>query len=261
MAALRVCRLPKHSCRGMGERRACAMTLRRSGDEGGRAPGTHADERNREICQGCLWSTRAHQNAFVCRLRGNSLSSDRHMNLTCVRGTLQAVNSCEVCGEVAHEGCARHVPHDCRPVAVPASQMTHLWRPAGVATSATEDESEGPVQVCHYCRQLCEADMFISEPIWECAWCATVAHVRCYHEVRGSPSTPPPQSQAGLHARARTRAHAQVRTCGHTHTRIVQCCLELYQCRHNWLQYFACLETLQSTLTARTMCEGQWYII
>ena len=47
----------------------------------------------------------------------------------------QTVNACAVCGEVSHEGCARHVPHDCRPIAMDADEMTHLWRPAGVSMS------------------------------------------------------------------------------------------------------------------------------
>ena len=51
---------------------------------------------------------------------------------------LQTVNACEVCGEVAHDGCARHVPHDCKPVALEASEMVHLWRPAGIAMNAQD---------------------------------------------------------------------------------------------------------------------------
>ena len=51
---------------------------------------------------------------------------------------VQTVNTCEVCGEVAHDGCARHVPHDCKPVALEASEMVHLWRPAGIAMNAQD---------------------------------------------------------------------------------------------------------------------------
>lgn len=93
------------------------------------------------------------------------------------------MNTCEVCGEVAHEGCARHVPHDCRPVSIEARNMNHLWRPAGITTSTSPDDIESPLQTCHYCHFLCEADAFSREPIWECAWCSTVAHVRCYLRV------------------------------------------------------------------------------
>lgn len=180
----------------------------------------------------------------------------------CCCGLLQTVNTCEVCGEVAHEGCARHVPHDCKPVALDAPDMVHLWRPAGVAMSAQDvrhpprplkplvelqgqlrhefhcgqqppllarlllclarqpvqpfdapatvlpdrtsapackparaheahaccganslgfgqlqEDGEAAVQVCHYCRQLCEPDMFSSEPIWSCAWCQVMLAV------------------------------------------------------------------------------------
>ena len=39
---------------------------------------------------------------------------------------------CEVCGVIAHDGCSRRVPDDCRPVAEVSERMVHEWRPAGV---------------------------------------------------------------------------------------------------------------------------------
>ena len=44
-----------------------------------------------------------------------------------------------------------------------ADIICDLWYP--------QEEQDGMVQVCHYCRQLCDPDMFSAEPIWSCAWC------------------------------------------------------------------------------------------
>ena len=44
----------------------------------------------------------------------------------------QRVQCCEVCGVIAHEGCVRKVPHDCRPAAEAGDRMLHLWKPAGI---------------------------------------------------------------------------------------------------------------------------------
>ena len=37
-----------------------------------------------------------------------------------------------MCGEVAHDGCARKAPPDCRPAACAAAAPAHHWLPAGV---------------------------------------------------------------------------------------------------------------------------------
>lgn len=45
-----------------------------------------------------------------------------------------------------------------------------------------EEAGESPVQVCVYCQDHCEADLFAQEPVWSCAWCRATAHVRCYRD-------------------------------------------------------------------------------
>ena len=32
---------------------------------------------------------------------------------------------------LAHESCARHLPDDCRPIALPAEKVLHTWKAAG----------------------------------------------------------------------------------------------------------------------------------
>ena len=39
---------------------------------------------------------------------------------------------------VLHEGCARKVTQDCRPVAEAGDRMLHLWKPAGVVMHDSE---------------------------------------------------------------------------------------------------------------------------
>lgn len=85
----------------------------------------------------CCHATRKQQ----CTKTANAITSRWCLTVVLYQLPLpgaQTVNTCEVCGEVAHEGCARHVPHDCKPVALDAPEMVHLWRPAGVAMSAQD---------------------------------------------------------------------------------------------------------------------------
>ena len=51
---------------------------------------------------------------------------------------MQKVDSCEVCGVIAHESCTRKVPDDCRPVAEVGEDMVHQWRPAGAVLQDKE---------------------------------------------------------------------------------------------------------------------------
>ncbi|KAK9785856.1 hypothetical protein WJX73_007544 [Symbiochloris irregularis] len=84
---------------------------------------------------------------------------------------LQKVDSCEVCGVIAHEGCARKVPDDCRPVAEIGEDIVHQWRPAGAVLQDKEDElGQGILPACLYCQRPCEADLFAMEPTWQCSW-------------------------------------------------------------------------------------------
>lgn len=64
-----------------------------------------------------------------------------------------------------------------------------------VMKPSPQEEVETALQVCHYCRQLCDADMFSAEPIWSCAWCQAVAHVRCHQQFH--PPAPKPDKKAG----------------------------------------------------------------
>ena len=63
-----------------------------------------------------------------------------------------------------------------------------------------EDAAESTVQVCVYCQDHCEADLFAQEPIWSCAWCRATTHVRCYRDFhadaikRASEAQDPPAS-------------------------------------------------------------------
>jgi hypothetical protein len=52
-------------------------------------------------------------------------------NLLVTSSLLQRGSCCEVCGILAHEGCARQVPDDCRPIALPAEKVLHTWKAAG----------------------------------------------------------------------------------------------------------------------------------
>ena len=52
-------------------------------------------------------------------------------NLLVTSCLLQRGSCCEVCGILAHEGCARQVPDDCRPIALPAEKVLHTWKAAG----------------------------------------------------------------------------------------------------------------------------------
>ncbi|KAK9817740.1 hypothetical protein WJX72_001471 [[Myrmecia] bisecta] len=63
-------------------------------------------------------------------------------------GDTKRVQCCEVCGTLAHEGCVRHVPHDCRPAAMQVEhRMVHMWKPAGVAMIQKEEEAAGEAAV------------------------------------------------------------------------------------------------------------------
>ena len=52
-----------------------------------------------------------------------------------------------------------------------------------------EEVAEGSVQVCVYCQNPCEADLFAQEPVWSCAWCRATAHVRCFHAFHTDPGS------------------------------------------------------------------------
>ncbi len=56
---------------------------------------------------------------------------DGTLELACDFFLLQRGSCCEVCGILAHEGCARQVPDDCRPIALPAEKVLHTWKAAG----------------------------------------------------------------------------------------------------------------------------------
>lgn len=47
---------------------------------------------------------------------------------------------------------------------------------------------------CLYCSGPCEADIFAQEPIWSCAWCQVVAHVRCFRDFHALYSKPNKES-------------------------------------------------------------------
>ena len=62
-----------------------------------------------------------------------------------------------------------------------------------------EEVAEGSVQVCLYCQNPCEADLFAQEPVWSCAWCRATAHVRCFldfHTDAGSAAVSEAESAA-----------------------------------------------------------------
>ena len=51
---------------------------------------------------------------------------------------LQRGSCCEVCGIIAHESCARHVPDDCRPIALSADKVLHTWKAAGTVLNESQ---------------------------------------------------------------------------------------------------------------------------
>ncbi|CAL8462241.1 g1772 [Coccomyxa elongata] len=103
----------------------------------------------------------------------------------------ERVQCCEVCGVVAHDGaCARKAPQDCRPVAGATNSMVHLWQPAGTIYYDSEDDTDDrAVQVCVYCHQPCDADVFGTQAVWTCAWCRANAHVSCYQTYHQEPES------------------------------------------------------------------------
>lgn len=50
------------------------------------------------------------------------------------------------------------------------------------ASGLQEEALEGSMQVCLYCQDHCESDLFAQEPVWTCAWCRATTHVRCYRD-------------------------------------------------------------------------------
>ena len=64
---------------------------------------------------------------------------------------MQKVQGCEVCGVVMHEGCARRVPQDCRPVAEAGDRMLHLWKPAGVVLHDSTGEVTSAARLIYPC--------------------------------------------------------------------------------------------------------------
>ncbi|KAL0033148.1 hypothetical protein WJX79_005638 [Trebouxia sp. C0005] len=60
----------------------------------------------------------------------------------------QRGSCCEVCGILAHEGCARHVPDDCRPIALAAEKVLHTWKAAGTLMIESQEHEavKPPVQ-------------------------------------------------------------------------------------------------------------------
>ena len=51
---------------------------------------------------------------------------------------LQDVQCCDICGLLAHDSCVRRARHDCKPLALEAEAMPHLWKAAGVLMPACE---------------------------------------------------------------------------------------------------------------------------
>ena len=51
-----------------------------------------------------------------------------------------------------------------------------------------------PQHYCLYCSGPCEADIFAQEPVWSCAWCQVVAHVRCFRDFHALYSKPNKES-------------------------------------------------------------------
>ncbi|KAL3148265.1 hypothetical protein ABBQ38_013732 [Trebouxia sp. C0009 RCD-2024] len=100
----------------------------------------------------------------------------------------QRGSCCEVCGILAHESCARHVPDDCRPIALPAEKVLHTWKAAGTVLIEEQEQhaAKPAVQNCLYCKQPCGTDMFSVEPMWCCSWCPAVCHMHCYNELHPS---------------------------------------------------------------------------
>lgn len=50
-----------------------------------------------------------------------------------------------------HEGCARRVPQDCRPVAEAGDRMLHLWKPAGVVLHDSTGEVTSAARLINPC--------------------------------------------------------------------------------------------------------------
>lgn len=49
-----------------------------------------------------------------------------------------------------------------------------------VAALPQDDTDDVAVQLCVYCHQPCDADVFGPQAVWTCAWCRANAHVSCY---------------------------------------------------------------------------------
>ncbi|KAL0025763.1 hypothetical protein WJX77_009943 [Trebouxia sp. C0004] len=76
----------------------------------------------------------------------------------------QRGSCCEVCGILAHESCARHVPDDCRPIALPAEKVLHTWKAAGTLMIESQDHeaAKPPVQsaICDATRSCTQMKAF-----------------------------------------------------------------------------------------------------
>lgn len=67
-----------------------------------------------------------------------------------------------------------------------------------VAGLRQDDTDDVAVQVCVYCRQPCDADVFGPQAVWTCAWCRANAHVSCYQSFhKDAPSTSGSQDLPG----------------------------------------------------------------
>ena len=64
---------------------------------------------------------------------------------------MQRGSCCEVCGILAHESCARHVPDDCRPIALPAEKVLHTWKAAGTVVIEEQVCLATPLTLCTSC--------------------------------------------------------------------------------------------------------------
>jgi len=81
-----------------------------------------------------------------------------------LRLLLQRGSCCEVCGILAHESCARHVPDDCRPIALPAEKVLHTWKAAGTVLVENQVSSQG----FQSCRQVIPMPLFSSSIYKRC---------------------------------------------------------------------------------------------
>lgn len=50
---------------------------------------------------------------------------------------MQRGSCCEICGVIAHEGCVKQAPEDCRPITLPADKILHSWKAAGTVMTDT----------------------------------------------------------------------------------------------------------------------------